>query len=58
MQLNGVLYAPAGSVTLNGNDTVNGAVVGQTVVINGSNTVTWNQSVVETVPVQQPGLIP
>ena len=50
--LTGIAYAPMGLVSLQGNNTVTGAVVGNTVQLAGNTSVTYDTSVVDSTPFQ------
>ncbi len=56
--MDGILYAPQGTVVLNGNTTVVGAVVGEWDQLNGNDTVEYNLAAAAGVPVQKVELIP
>ena len=55
--MSGILYAPAGTITLQGSDTVTGAVVGYHVSLGGSAVVRYDAAQQATVPVQSVQLV-
>lgn len=58
VSINSTLYAPNGGIVLNGNDTVNGSIVGYAVTMNGTVNVTPNAADNAALPVQQVMLLP
>jgi cytoskeletal protein CcmA (bactofilin family) len=55
--MSGILYAPAGTITLNGSNVVTGAVVGYHVSTGGSSVVTYDAAQQAAVPVQSIQLV-
>jgi Flp pilus assembly protein TadG len=55
--INGVLYAPTGSIDLSGTQTITGAVVGEYVNLSGNKDITYDAQDEQAVPVQQVSLI-
>ncbi len=55
--MTGVLYAPTGTITLGGADSVQGAVVGYHVNLGGAGIVTYDPTQLATVPLRQVALI-
>ncbi|WDL96072.1 DUF7305 domain-containing protein [Alicyclobacillus sp. ALC3] len=53
----GVVYAPDGTITFDGNDTLSGSAVGLYDTLNGNITVSYDSAVVQNVPFRQVALI-
>ncbi|CAB1127884.1 putative Tad domain-containing protein [Candidatus Hydrogenisulfobacillus filiaventi] len=57
VRITGILYAPEGEVVLNGNPQAQGSVIGRRIVLNGNVGITYDPSVLTSVPVQTAVLI-
>jgi Flp pilus assembly protein TadG len=55
--ITGILYAPAGSLTLNGGADITGAVIANTITFNGAATIVYDGGLASAVPVQYPQLV-